>query len=64
MCSSDLGFLDAKSKAPNCAKAYNCVSCLNKRHMVWAWVSLFWVGFTDVYIRLCSMGIWHDVRIF
>jgi hypothetical protein len=25
---------------------------------------LFSVGFTDLYIRLCSMGIWHDVRIF
>ena len=23
------GFLDSKSKAPSCAKAYNCVSCLN-----------------------------------
>jgi hypothetical protein len=58
------GFLDAKSKAPSCAKAYNCVSCLNTRHMVWAWVSLFWVGFTDIYVRLCAMGIWHDLRIF
>jgi len=32
--------------------------------MFWAWVSLFWVGFTDVYIRLCAMGFWHDFRIF
>jgi hypothetical protein len=54
------GFLDAKSKVPTCAKAYNCVSCLNKRHMMWAWISLFWVGFTDVYVRLCAMGVWHD----
>ena len=51
------GFLDSKSKAPTCAKAYNCVSCLNTRHMMWAWISLFWVGFTDVYIRLCATGI-------
>jgi hypothetical protein len=58
------GFLDAKSKAPVCAKGYSCVSCLNHRHMLWAWMSLFWVGFTDVYIRLCAMGIWHDFRIF
>lgn len=58
------GFLDSKSKAPSCAKAYNCVSCLNKKHMMWAWISLFWVGFTDVYVRLCAMGIWHDWRIF
>jgi hypothetical protein len=58
------GFLDSKSKVPSCAKTYNCVSCLNKRHMMWAWISLFWVGFTDLYVRLCSMGIWHDVRFF
>jgi hypothetical protein len=31
--------------------------------MRWAWASLFWVAFTDIYVRLCSMGIWHDVRI-
>ncbi len=58
------GFLDAPSKAPTCAKGYACVTCLNKKHMLWAWMSLFWVGFTDLYIRLCSMGIWHDARIF
>jgi hypothetical protein len=54
------GFLDSKSKAPTCAKAYNCVSCLNTRHMMWAWISLFWVGFTDVYVRLCATGTLHD----
>jgi hypothetical protein len=54
------GFLDSKSKAPTCAKAYNCVSCLNHRHMMWAWISLFWVGFTDLYVRLCATGVLHD----
>jgi len=58
------GFLDAKSKAPTCAKAYNCVSCLNTRHMLWAWISLFWVGFTDVYVRLCATGRIHDIVFF
>ena len=58
------GFLDSKSKAPSCAKAYNCVSCLNTRHMLWAWVSLFWVGFTDVYVRLCATGCIHDFVFF
>jgi len=57
------GFLDQPSKAPICRKGYNCVSCLNRRHMLWAWMSLFWVGFTDLYVRLCSMGIWSDWRI-
>ncbi len=36
------------------------VTCLNERHMLWAWVSMIWVGFTDFYIRMVSMGIWHD----
>jgi hypothetical protein len=58
------GFLDSKSKAPTCAKAYNCVSCLNTRHMMWAWISLFWVGFTDVYVRLCATGHLHDIVFF
>ena len=58
------GFLDAPSKAPACAGCYHAVSCLNRRHMLWAWLSLVWVGFTDVYIRLCAMGVWHDYRLF
>jgi hypothetical protein len=41
-------------------KVYDCVSCLNTKHGMWAWFSLFWVGFSDVYVRMCSMGIWYD----
>ena len=44
--------------------AYRCVSCLNRRHMLFAWFSLFWVAFSDLYVRLCSMGVLHDRRIF
>ncbi|MBL9141834.1 MAG: succinate dehydrogenase [Phycisphaerae bacterium] len=44
-------------------EGYKRVSWLNARHMQFAWMSLFWVGFTDVYVRLCSMGIWTDWRI-
>jgi len=58
------GSCDSLSKTRLGVKAYDCVSCLNRGHMIWAWCSLFWVGFTDVYVRLCSMGIWHDWRIF
>jgi len=58
------GYLDRLAQAPVRKRTYDCVSCLNRGHMRWAWVSLFWVAFTDVYIRLCSMGIWHDVRLF
>lgn len=57
------GFLDNLSRAPVRNGAYDCVSCLNRSHMMWAWMSLFWVGFTDLYIRLCSMGIWSDWRL-
>lgn len=58
------GFLDHLSGAPVRRRVYHCVSCLNQRHMGWAWASLCWVMFTDVYVRLCSMGVWHDLRIF
>ena len=57
------GFRDQLAKSPACYRAYACVSCLNRRHMLWAWMSLFWVGFTDLYVRLCAMGVWHDFRI-
>ncbi|HTS75751.1 MAG TPA: hypothetical protein VMG40_06080 [Bryobacteraceae bacterium] len=57
------GRLDEMSKKPLRKQAYDCVSCLNRKHMLWAWMSLFWVGFTDLYVRLCAMGIIHDVRI-
>ena len=52
------------AETPSRLAAYDCVSCLNRRHMMWAWFSLFWVGFSDVYVRLCSMGVWTDWRIF
>ena len=57
------GFMDKFSGSPIRQKTYQCVSCLNKRHMFWAWMSLFVVGFSDIYIRLCAMGIWTDWRI-
>ena len=57
------GFLDQPSRSPLCHKTYNCASCLNRRHMLWAWMSLGSVMFADVYVRLCSMGVWRDVRI-
>ncbi|HTW95288.1 MAG TPA: hypothetical protein VMD30_10865 [Tepidisphaeraceae bacterium] len=58
------GWRDHLSGAPVRTKLYDCSSCLNRRHMLWAWCSLFMVGFSDVYVRLCSMGIWTDWRIF
>ncbi|MEZ6234636.1 MAG: hypothetical protein R3B68_10645 [Phycisphaerales bacterium] len=57
------GRRNALSGSPAQKKAYDCVSCLNSRHMLWAWVSLFWVGFTDFYVRMCSMGVITDFRL-
>jgi len=45
------------------AKCYSCVSAFNRKHMNWAWTSLFGVMFADLYVRLCSMGVWTDWRI-
>ncbi len=58
------GIKDVLSKSPIRKAAYDCVSCLNTRHMRFAWFSLVWVGFSDVYVRLCAMGVWHDWRLF
>lgn len=57
------GGVDRLSEAPARRCAHRCVSCLNRRHMLWAWLSLFSVGFADLYVRLCSMGVWTDLRI-
>lgn len=58
------GRCDEISKHPAQFTVYKCVSGLNRRHMLFAWMSLFWVGFSDIYVRLCSMQILHDIRIF
>ena len=57
------GLLDQMSKAPVRKFAYDCSSVCNRGHMSWAWCSLFSVALTDVYIRLCAMGMLTDLRI-
>jgi len=49
--------------SPGRYTAFRCATCFNRRHMAWAWCSLISVVSADVYIRLCSMGIWHDWRL-
>jgi hypothetical protein len=56
------GRIDQLSKATLQKKAYDCVSCLNRWHMACAWTSLFWVGFSDVYVRLCALDKIHDFQ--
>ena len=36
---------------------------LNKRHMLWAWSSLFSVGFVDFYVWLVASAKITDYRI-
>jgi len=57
------GIMDRLSGAPVRRTAYQCVTCLNKKHMMWAWMSLIWVAFTDIYVRMCATGMWIDFRI-
>jgi hypothetical protein len=57
------GARDEISRSTLCAGSYACTTALNRRHMLFAWLSLFSVGFADLYVRLCSMGIIRDVRV-
>lgn len=57
------GYLDRLAAAPVRKKTYDCVSCLNRSHMTWAWCSLFTVAFCDVYVRLLSTGVLTDWRL-
>ena len=57
------GRCDVLSDKPTRSTAYKCTSAFNRRHMLFAWLSLFWVAFSDIYVRLCSMGVWTDYRL-
>jgi hypothetical protein len=57
------GFLNVFSRNPARYRIWKCVTCLNQRHMAWAWFSLVWVMFSDVYVRLVARGVWTDWRI-
>ena len=43
--------------------AWKKTSLLNERHMLFAWLSLFSVGFTDFYVRMVSSGVFKDPRL-
>ncbi len=58
------GIVDLLSKAPIRRNMYNCISCLNRRHMLWAWMSLCWVGFSDLYVRIIATTGWKDYITF
>ena len=51
----------------SCAMQHQCwkgVTKLNENHMLWAWMSLVMVGFTDFYIRMVASGVFTDLRLF
>ena len=57
------GGLTQISKRPVRARGYRGVTVLNQRHMLFAWLSLFWVAFSDIYVRMLASGVWTDWRI-
>ena len=42
--------------------AWKRASWFNGRHMAFAWASLGWVMVTDLYIRMCSLGVIEDLN--
>jgi len=58
------GHVDVFSRAPSRYGLWRVISRLNERHPAYAWLSLFSVALTDLYIRLVSMGVIRDARIF
>ena len=58
------GSLDRFSGAPARYRVWRFITRLNEHHMLLAWVSLFGVWAADLYVRLVSLGVLHDVRFF
>jgi hypothetical protein len=58
------GSVDVFSRAPGRFGLWRFITRLNERHAMFAWLSLFSVGLTDLYIRLLSMGMIRDMRLF
>ncbi|HET9465844.1 MAG TPA: hypothetical protein VFO71_09960 [Gemmatimonadales bacterium] len=57
------GYLDAFRQAPLRYRLWRLTNRLNERHALFAWVSLFGVALTDLYVRLVAMGVIRDPRI-
>lgn len=61
------GGIDSYSRSPLGALRYKLwqrVSNINERHALFAWLSLFGVALTDVYIRAVATGAISDIRFF
>ncbi len=57
------GHVDVFSRAGGRYRLWRVISRLNEQHPAFAWLSLFSVGLTDLYIRLVSMGVIRDLRL-
>jgi hypothetical protein len=57
------GYLDSFRKAPVRYRLWKLTNILNPRHPQFAWVSLFGVALTDVYVRLVASGVITDPRV-
>ena len=44
-------------------KAWDACTQFNMRHMLFAWASLFWVNFADLYVWMVASGKWTDVML-
>jgi hypothetical protein len=51
------------SGAASRRKTWRLLSAGNEHHMLFAWLSLFSVGFADFYVRLVASGALRDVRL-
>ncbi|HSE94283.1 MAG TPA: succinate dehydrogenase, partial [Methylomirabilota bacterium] len=58
------GYLNLFSRHPGRHRLWRLVTRLNERHMLYAWISLIGVGLADLYVRLLSMGVIRDLRLF
>lgn len=45
-------------------RLWRVLTPLNHRHMEIAWISLFWVAFADLYVRLVASGVFSDPKLF
>ena len=57
------GFSDETARSAARHACYQGCSKLNRRHMLFAWLSLVSVAFSDLYVRMVSMGAWTDWRL-
>jgi len=57
------GYLDSFQGSPLRYRLWKLSNRLNARHAQFAWVSLFGVALTDLYVRLVASGVIPDPRI-